>query len=132
MAKAILPLIDIVFLTLGSVLACMTQMERVTAMPVSVAEVGSGSAILQQGKFDVLAVTAEGMTLNGKPTGLDRIEQDLSGKKVVLRVDKDLPTGRVWQIMAKLHKAGCEISVEVKEGSAANQSETGRTRDVQE
>ena len=59
MAKAILPLIDLVFLTLGSVLAMMTQMERVTAMPVTLAEVGQGSAVVQRGDFDVLTVSAE-------------------------------------------------------------------------
>ena len=125
MTKAILPLIDIVFLTLGSVLACMTQMQRVTAMPVSVAEVGSGSAIVHQGKFEILAMTSDGMTLNGKPIDLGRIEQELAGKKIVLRVDRDLPTGRAWQVMARLHCADCEVSVEVKENSVANHVKTG-------
>jgi len=121
MTKAILPLIDIVFLTLGSVLACMTQMERVTAMPVSVAEVGSGSAVVQQGKFEVLTLTPGGMTLNGKPVVAERFESELAGKRVVLRVDRDLPTGRVWKVMARLHRAGCDISAEVKESPATNQ-----------
>ena len=115
MAKAILPLIDIVFLTLGSVLACMTQMERVTAIPVALTEVGKGSAILQHGDFDVLTVSADGLSLNGEPVTLDQVEDRSAGKRIVLRADRSLPVERVWQVIARLHKAGCEVAAEVRE-----------------
>ncbi len=61
--KTMVPLIDLVFLTLGSILAAMTQMERVEAIPVAVAQVaGSGQAV-QRGEFDVVTVTARGVTV---------------------------------------------------------------------
>ncbi|NOX55364.1 MAG: biopolymer transporter ExbD [Planctomycetes bacterium] len=115
MGKAIVPLIDLVFLTLGSVLAMMTQMERVTAMPVSLAEVGQGSAVVQHGKFEVLTVSAEGLSLNGKSVTIDQIEERLAGKRVVLRADRKLPVERVWRVMARLHKAGGEVAAEIRE-----------------
>ena len=115
MGKTIVPLIDLVFLTLGSVLAMMTQMERVTAMPISVAEVGSGSAIVQHGKFDVLTLSEGGLTLNDNPVAAEHLDTRLAGKRVVLRADRKLPIERVLRVMVGLHKAGCEVSVEVRE-----------------
>jgi biopolymer transport protein ExbD len=115
MGKAIVPLIDLVFLTLGSVLAMMTQMERVTAMPVTLAEVGTGSAVVQRGDFDVLTVSAEGLSLNGEPVALEKVASRLAGKRVILRADRALPVERAWRVMAELHKAGCEVAAEVRE-----------------
>ncbi len=115
MGKAIVPLIDLVFLTLGSVLAMMTQMERVTAMPVSLAEVGKGSAIVQHGEFDVLTISEDGLAFNGDPVGIEQIESRLAGKRIALRADRKLAVERVWRVMARLHKAGCEVAAEVRE-----------------
>jgi biopolymer transport protein ExbD len=65
----------------------------------------------------VLALTSYGLTHKGKRVETESLENELAGKRVVLRVDKGLPTGRTWQILAVLNKAGCEISAEVKEAS---------------
>ena len=126
MTKAILPLLDIVFLTLGSVLACMTQMERVTALPVSVAKVGSGAASVQQGEFDILTLSVEGMALNGRPTSEEQLSGELEGRRVILRAEQSLPTERTLTVLAALVRAGAEVSVEVKESKVSQKDKTGR------
>ena len=126
MTKAILPLIDIVFLTLGSVLACMTQMERVTALPVSVAKVGSGAASVQEGEFEVLTLTTEGMILNGQPTSEEQLSEELGNRRVILRAEQSLPTERTLTVLAALVRAGADVSVEVKESLISQEYKTGR------
>ena len=126
MTRAILPLIDIVFLTLGSVLACMTQMERVTALPVSVAKVGSGAASVQEGEFEVLTLTTEGMILNGQPTSEEQLSEELGNRRVILRAEQSLPTERTLTVLAALVRAGADVSVEVKESLISQEYKTGR------
>jgi len=112
---AILPFIDLVFLALGGVLACMTKMEMVTALPISVTRIGKGSAIVQHEKFAVLTVAADGMSLDGKSITKDQLPSQVANKKIILRVDKALPTQRTVQVIGELAKAGVEMSIEVKE-----------------
>lgn len=115
MAKSIVPLIDLVFLTLGSVLTVMTQMERVTAVPVDLTQLGQGSAVVQRGEFDVLTVTAAGMFLNDQPVTPEQIRSRIPGGAVVLRAERSLPFAEVMVIMAELRTIGCEVTVEVEE-----------------
>ena len=114
-AKAIVPLIDLVFLTLGSILGIMSQMERVTALPVDVVRVGQGAAVVKQGRFAVVCVTGDGITLDGKVVTVDDIAGRAGTKEVVLRVEQSIPTGRTQQILAGLFKAGLKVSLEVRD-----------------
>jgi biopolymer transport protein ExbD len=117
MFKALLPFADIALLTIGSLLACMTQMEHIKAIPVPLAEVAPGSATVQHGELNLLVLRGQEMTLNGSPVEWEDLGVRLAGKKVVLRADKGLPVGKVWRGMAGLHRAGCELLAEVRESS---------------
>ena len=114
---AIIPLVDLMLLALGAVLACMTQMELIYALPVEVARIGRGSAVVQQGKFKVLTLTADGMSLDGEPITEDELVLKTANAKIILRAYSKLPTQDTVSVIAKLAKAGAEISIEVKEGS---------------
>ena len=120
--KAILPLIDLVFLTLGAILGTMTQMERVTALPVEVARVGSGAAVVQQGEFSVLNVTADGLTLDGRPAARHEVLDQVRGRRIVLRIQRDLPTEQPLSLLAELVRAGAEVSLEVHERPDNNEN----------
>ncbi len=111
--QAMMPLIDLVFLTLGSVLAAMTQMERVTALPVELARVGQGAVVVQQGEFDVLVMKGTGIFLNDEPVDPNALRARLTGRRVVLRVERDLTAGRMMETLAMLHEVATEVSLEV-------------------
>jgi len=114
-SRAILPLIDLVFLTLGSVLGVMTQMERVTILPVEVAEVGSGSAVVVNGDLEVVTLSHEGLTLNGNPIARDQLESELAGKSAILKSHKNVSTGQTLLILSELNQVCSSVSVSVEE-----------------
>jgi len=114
-AKSILPLIDLVFLTLGSILGIMSQMERVTALPVELARVGSGAAIVKHGAFSIITLTKNQLTLDGAPLSKEGLKHRVGGKDVVLRPDRSVPTGRTQEVLADLVRAGARVSLEVSD-----------------
>ena len=114
-AKSILPLIDLVFLTLGSLLGIMSHMERVTALPIELAQVGRGAAIVKHGHFSVVTLTEEGVTVDGDPVAPGELGDRVWRKDVVLRPAKTVQTGRTQQVLADLVRAGARVSLEVSE-----------------
>lgn len=112
---SILPLVDLVFLALGGLLACMTQMDIVRAIPVEVARVGKGAAISRNEKHEILSLTSTGMTLNGSPIDEGDISSRLANKQVVLRAHRSLPTEETIKVIAMLSQVSSGISLEVKE-----------------
>ncbi len=112
--KTMVPLIDLVFLTLGSILAAMTQMERVEAIDVAVSRVaGSGQAV-QRGEFDVVTVTAHGVTVGKRAVDEDRLADEIAGRRVVLRAERTLPTQRTLAVLARITDAASEVTIEVQ------------------
>ena len=124
--RTIVPLIDLVFLTLGSVLAAMTQMERVESIPVAVARTTAGCASVRRGEFDVVAITLEDVRWNGELITYDEIPDRAPGRQVVLRAERSLPTQQTLELLGELIKAGADVSIEVKQSSQAPQQETPR------
>ena len=122
---AIVPLIDLVFLTLGSILGIMTEMEKVTAIPVQVTRVGHGAPVVKQGRFAVLSLTGSGLALDGEPVALEELGSRLAGREVVLRAQEDLPTSTTVQTVMHLVELGVDVSLEVKEQSS-QQHNAGR------
>ncbi len=112
--KFILPLVDVVFLSLGGVLACMTQMVVIHAIPVEVAKVGGGATVVKHEKFSILTLSSEGMTLDGKPISKEEIPVKVAHRTVVLRVSKNLPAQDMLKTLADLVEAGTQVSLEVE------------------
>lgn len=117
---AILPLVDLVLLALGGVLASMTQMEVIHALPVEVTHIGKGTVVVQHEKFKVLTLTTDGMSLDGEPITEDQLVSKAVNKRIVLRAYRDLPTQHTVHVIAKLAEAGAEVSIEVKEVDELN------------
>lgn len=113
--RAIVPMIDLVFLALGGVLGALTEMQVVKAIPVDIAQVGTGSAVVRHDEFSVLALDQNGMTLDGQPISRDQISQRVVNKNIILRVDRTLPTETTVQILAEISKSGARVSIEVCE-----------------
>ncbi len=113
--RAILPLIDFVFLTLGAILAAMTQMERITAMPVEIARVGPGAAVVRQGRFSVLTLRSDGMALDGVPITAEELPSVVTGRQLILRAERSLSPQTLLGVLADLLAAGADVSLEVEE-----------------
>ncbi len=112
---ALLPLVDLVFLALGALLAGMTQMEMVRAIPVDVTRVGQGAASVRLGDFDVLTLIGPGvMALNGQPIREEDLTSLLEHKRVVLRIQKKLPTEEAVKVLALLAQVSCNNDDESK------------------
>lgn len=112
--KTMVPLIDLVFLTLGSILAAMTQMERVEALPVAVAEVSGSAARLQRGTFDVVTVTAHGVRVGDRVVAEEDLAGEIANRRVVLRAAGGLPTERTLAVLARIADVASEVSIEVR------------------
>ena len=112
--KTVIPLIDLVFLTLGSVLAAMTQMERIEAIPVAVARVGAGGASIRRGPLDVVTVTGDGLTCNGQPVTEEQLGSRLGGRPVVLRAHRALATERTLAVLDRIARTAADVSLEVR------------------
>ncbi len=125
-ASSIVPLIDLVFLTLGSVLGAMTQMSYVEALPVELARVGNGVAVVQVGKFEVLSLTNEGLMHKGREVSEDQLGQIFPSGDVVLRTDRSIPAHRMLEVLAELARSGASVSVEVKQAPGDPHSGKGR------
>ena len=120
-AKFMLPMADLALLTLGSVLAAMTEMEKVTAIPLEVAQVGRGAAVVQHGEFERLSLTPEGLMFKGQPITADQVGTQLSGKDIVLATSPSMPTGTTLRTVCDLYRVGCPTTVEVDETLERNQ-----------
>jgi biopolymer transport protein ExbD len=107
------PLIDLVFLTLGSVLAAMTQMEHVEALAVDVARVGTGQAITQQGELRIVTLTDQGLELEGEKLTAGQIADRVGSEKTILRAQKSLPTEQTLQALADLAELRLNVILEV-------------------
>ena len=115
--QTILPLVDLVFLALGGILGAMTQMERVTAIPVDVAHVGQGVAIVKHDNFSVVTLTSDELTFDGVAMNKGEIASKSTGKTIILRADKNLPTEKMMTVLADLVRVGANVSLEIKEES---------------
>jgi len=122
--SALLPLVDLVFLALGGILACMTQMEVIHALPIEVTQVGTRASVVRQGSFSILALDSQTMTLDGKDIALEEVPANVMNKKIILRADKELPTQRTVEMLALLAQSGADVSIEVKE-TKSNYQERG-------
>jgi biopolymer transport protein ExbD len=114
-ARMMVPLIDLVFLTLGSVLVAMTQMERVEAIAVDVARVGRGAANVRRGELNVLSVTPGGVRLGQRVLSPAELPAAVAGKRVVIRADRSMPTQRTLAVLAEVLDAGADASIEVRQ-----------------
>jgi biopolymer transport protein ExbD len=112
-AKELIPLLDVLFLALGAILAQMTEMERVTVLPVELEDRVGTAPVLRTGEFAVLTLDTEGLALDGERLEESAAMARLRGRDVVARVDRRLPTGDALRLLAMLREAGAHVELEV-------------------
>jgi biopolymer transport protein ExbD len=107
------PLLDVLFLALGAILAQMTEMERVTVLPVELEDRVGTASVLRTGEFTVLTLDDEGLSLDGERVAETDVLTRLDGRDVVARIDRRLPTGDTLRLLALLREAGAHVELEV-------------------
>ncbi len=113
--KALVPLIDIVFLSLASLLGVMSQMQMVEAIEVDISEVGAGGAQVEQGEFLMVTLTPDGLFIDGASIQTDQLEARVADERVVLRAASDLATERTLAVLSTLTRTCASVTVEVQE-----------------
>ena len=112
-ANAVIPLLDVLFLALGAILAQMTEMERVTVLPVDLEDRVGTAAVVRTGTFLVVTLEATGPSVDGQRVDMSTLSERVRDHDVVARVDRGLPTGATLQLLALLRDAGATVELEV-------------------
>ena len=107
------PLLDVLFLALGAILAQMTEMERVTVLPVELEDRVGNAAVLRTGEFAVVSLDEDGLAIDGERVDEAEAMSELRGRDVVARVDRRLPTGDTLRLLALLKDAGAHVELQV-------------------
>ena len=69
-ARVSIPLIDLAFLSLGAVVAILSQSHLVRSLPVEVTRVGRGIAVISREEVTVITITTDGLYADaGYPAG---------------------------------------------------------------
>lgn len=113
--RSMLPLIDLGFLTLGAVVAILSQTTRIDAMPVDLAEVGPGVTSAVSDNPPVVTVRADGVFLGDRPIGPGELATLLDPSETVLvRADREAASGRLLSVLAEITAAGVDARLEVE------------------
>ena len=110
-----IPLIDLAFLSLGAVIAILSQAELVRSLPVDVTEIDPGIAALSRDDVTVITITPQDVLVNGQPVRLEAVGDAVDGGLALLRVDRRVPTEILVGVMAQLAAHDVEIRIEVEQ-----------------
>jgi biopolymer transport protein ExbD len=113
-AKLLIPMIDLAFLSLGAIVALLSQTQLIHSLPVDVSEVQPGIAAIERDDLAVVTVTADGLTLDGTPIDLDALAAGVGERLALLRVERRVPTETLVGVMSALAAGEVEIRIEVE------------------
>ena len=116
-ARVFLPLIDLAFLSLGAIVAILSQTQLIRSLPVEVTEIGRGIAVITRDEVTVITITRDGLYVDGRDVGLDELGGAVEGRLALVRVDRRVPTERLVTVMSVLAASGVEIRIEVEQAS---------------
>lgn len=116
-SKSLVPLIDLGFLSLGAVLALLTQSQFVEAIPVQLAE-AEGSTVTAADEPEVfVTVTPDSLFIDQSPATLDDLRRLEPGGLAVVRADATTSTQRLVDVLSALGEAEVQMTLEVDETS---------------
>lgn len=119
-ARWMIPMLDFVFLSLGGLVALLTQTEFIKTLPLRLAEASGAEAAAVDEAFDVVSITAEAVAVNGEVVPLAAVGALLSHETVVVRCDAVVGVERLIAVLGVLREAGADRDVRLQvEGAAA-------------
>jgi biopolymer transport protein ExbD len=114
-ALVFIPLIDLAFLSLGAVVAVLSQAQLIRSFPVEITEVRRGVAVITRESITVIVVTGDGVWVDGQPVELDRLPEAVTGRLAVVRADRLVPAEMLVRVMSILASHDVELRIEVDE-----------------
>lgn len=125
-ARWVVPMIDFVFLSLGGLMAAMTQMEVFKSIPLKLAEANSrASAPSSDAERDVVSISDAGLALNDEPIELGALGPGITRPAVVVRADGDVAHRRVVEVLAEIRTAAPEAAVSLQFAALAESAHGG-------
>ena len=113
--EGLLPLIDIVFLTLGTLLVCMTRMDMVKSVDVNFVRLGAAQIATVQLEEPVFVAVRPGqLFVDEQEVDPGQAKALVSGRQVVVRAYQSVPYGEVLRLVGNLKDAAANITLEVK------------------
>ena len=102
-----IPMIDFVFLSVGGLLAMLTQMEVVSAVPLDLAA-GEAEASMEvdEASRDVVAITDGALTLNDAPITIEELRGAITRRVVLVRADREARVDRLTAVLTAVHGSG--------------------------
>ncbi len=117
-ARVFIPLIDMAFLSLGAVVAILSQTQLIRSLPIEITEIGRGIAAISREEVTVITIAHDGLYVDGDPVDLDALGGAVDGDLALVRADRQVPTERLVGVLAVLAAEGVEIRIEVEEQRA--------------
>lgn len=111
----VIPFIDIIFQALGVLIVVVATLQHVDAIPVNLATVAKEVTVARRmGKPIFVVLSKKGLFFGREKVTLDGLKDAVKDKEVILRVDKDIPYGRVVEAVSNIQDKAKNIALEVK------------------
>ncbi len=114
--RVFIPMIDLAFLSLGAIVAILSQTQLVRSLPVELTEVEEGIAAISRDQIAVITIAREGLFADGEPVALGELATAVGGRLALLRTDRRVPTESLIKVMSVLAAHHVELRIEVDEG----------------
>ena len=113
--RAVLALIDVLFLTLGGLALLLTKMGELETLPIEVSEVtGGSSGVVDTANRIYVSVTDGGLAVDGEPVDENALRELARDRDGALGAESQLPTQRTLAVVALLFEVGSRVSVHVQ------------------
>ena len=113
--RVFIPMIDLAFLSLGAIVAILSQTQLVRSLPVELTEVEEGIAAISRDQIAVITIAREGLFADGEPVALGELATRVGGRLALLRTDRRVPTESLIKVMSVLAAHHVELRIEVDE-----------------
>ena len=97
-ARVFIPMLDLCFLSLGAIVAILSQTTLLTALPVDVSDVGRGIAAVTREDVTVVVIRDGAIFIDESPVPLDDLAVRIHGLAVI-RIDEREPTEALIEVM---------------------------------
>lgn len=114
-ARHFIPLIDFGFLSLGAVMAIMSQLQSIETLPVDIARVGLGASDTLREDVVIVTITDNQLLVDDEAVGLPDLAGRIGDRLAVLRTHRRVATERLVMVMSELASADIEQRIEVEE-----------------
>lgn len=118
--QAILPLVDLGFLSLGAIVAVLTQTQLIDALPLELARDGEGIAPRVSESLPIVRIDETGVELDSEPIALGQLADVVKGDRVIVRTAGESTTQQLVDVLGALASAGIAAELEVRTGPPAD------------